>query len=199
MKLIAGLGNPGSRYAKTRHNVGFEVLAELARRWQAPAPKRQFQAEIADARFGSEKVLLVAPQTYMNLSGDALVHVVKFYQVALSDILVVCDDMNLPTGKLRFRGQGSAGGQKGLKHIIDVLGSDAIPRLRIGIGRPPAQMDAVDYVLSKFRADEAAEHDESILRAALGVEAWIEKGIGPAMNEFNGSEPEPGTEQKPAP
>lgn len=197
MKIVAGLGNPGSRYARTRHNVGFEVLAELAQRWQAPAPKRQFQADIIDARFQQEKVLLVAPQTFMNLSGDSLVHIVKFYQVTLSDILVVCDDMNLPLGKLRFRGQGSAGGQKGLKHIIEVLSSEDIPRLRIGIGRPPGQMDSADFVLSRFRSDEAADHDEAIHRSALGVETWIQQGLAEAMNQFNGGDFDAESTKKP--
>jgi PTH1 family peptidyl-tRNA hydrolase len=193
MKIVAGLGNPGSRYARTRHNVGFEVLAELSKRWQAPSPKRQFQAEISDARFQNEKVLLVAPQTFMNLSGDALGQAIKFYQVALDDVLVICDDMNLPTGKLRFRSQGSAGGQKGLKHIIEVVSSEAIPRLRIGIGRPPGQMIATDYVLSRFRPDEAEDHDEAIQRAADGVEAWIRDGLAAAMNQFNGGDADAGS------
>lgn len=190
MKIVVGLGNPGSRYARTRHNVGFEVLAELARRWQAPPPKQQFQAEVSDVHVQNEKVLLVAPQTFMNLSGKSLGQFVKFYQTPLADILVICDDMNLPLGRLRFRGRGSAGGQKGLKHILEVLASEEIPRLRIGIGRPPGQMDPVDFVLSRFRPDEAAAHDEAIERAASGVEAWIQHGLAEAMNRFNGGEPE---------
>src|SRR4051812_16242078 len=177
MKIVVGLGNPGSRYAKTRHNVGFEVLAELALRWQAPSLQRRFQADITDARFLSEKVLLVAPQTFMNLSGNAVGPLVKFYQVDFKDILVICDDMNLPLGKLRIRGQGSAGGQKGLKHIIEVLSSEDIPRLRIGIGRPPGQMDPADFVLSRFRADEAEDHAEAIRRSASAVETWIQQGV----------------------
>lgn len=188
MKLVAGLGNPGARYQRTRHNVGFEVLAELAQRWHAASPQRQFQADIIEARFSDEKILLVAPQTLMNLSGNAVGQLVKFYQIPLADVLVVCDDMNLPLGRLRFRAQGSAGGQKGLKHIIEVLTSEAIPRLRIGIGRPPGQMDPADYVLSRFRPEEIADHDDAIHRAALGVETWITQGIAAAMNEFNGDD-----------
>lgn len=188
MKLVAGLGNPGSRYQRTRHNVGFEVLAELSQRWQAPSPQRRFHAEIVEARFRDERVLLVAPQTLMNLSGNAVGPIVKFYQLPLSDLLIVCDDMNIPLGKLRFRGKGSAGGQKGLKHIIEVLVSEEIPRLRIGIGRPPGQMDPADYVLSRFRSEEIADHDDAIHRAALGVETWIAQGITAAMNQFNGDD-----------
>ena len=193
MKIVAGLGNPGARYARTRHNVGFEVLAELSRRWQTPSSKRQFQAEVTDAWFQNQKVLLVAPQTFMNLSGDALGPIIKFYQVPLNEVLVICDDMNLPIGKLRFRSRGSAGGQKGLKHIIDVLSSEEVPRLRIGIGRPPPQIDPADFVLSKFRPDEVDAHDRAIQRAASGVEIWIQQGIEAAMNQFNGDDADSGS------
>jgi PTH1 family peptidyl-tRNA hydrolase len=190
MKIVVGLGNPGREYARTRHNVGFEVLAELARRWQASPPKAKFQAEIVESRFQQEKVLLVAPQTYMNLSGNAVAKIVQFHQASFADLLVVCDDMNLPLGKLRLRGSGSAGGQKGLKHILEVLASDAVPRLRIGIGRPSGQMDPVDYVLSKFRKEESAAHEDAIQRVADGVELWIRDGLAAAMNALNG----PGSE-----
>jgi PTH1 family peptidyl-tRNA hydrolase len=193
MKIVVGLGNPGKEYQRTRHNVGFEVLAELARRWHADPPRRKFQSEIVEGTYNNERVLLVAPQTYMNLSGDAVGQVVKFYQVPLDDVLVVCDDMNLPLGRLRFRGQGSAGGQKGLKHILQTLSSEAVPRLRIGIGRPPGQMDPVDYVLSRFRKEETDLHEATILRAADGVEVWLRQGIAAAMNEFNGAEPDGST------
>lgn len=189
MKVVVGLGNPGSEYARTRHNVGFEVLDEVARRWQAPAPKQKFQSEFAEIMVGNERVLLVAPQTYMNLSGQAVSQLVKFYQLSPADLLIICDDMNLPVGKLRFRSQGSAGGQKGLKHIIESLGTEEIPRLRVGIGRPPGQMGTVDFVLSRFRKDELDTHHDALLRAASGVEVWIRDGMEPAMNQFNGAEP----------
>lgn len=192
MKIIVGLGNPGGEYVQTRHNVGFEVLEELARRWQATAPRRKFQAEITDAQIQNEKVLLIAPQTFMNLSGDSVSQVLKFYQVALDDLLVVCDDMNIPLGRLRIRKEGSAGGQKGLKHILQVVSSEAVPRLRVGIGRPPGQMSPVEYVLSRFRKQEADEHDGAIRRAADGVEIWIRSGIAAAMNQINGTESEAG-------
>ncbi len=192
MKIVVGLGNPGGEYVQTRHNVGFEVLDELARRWQAPTPRRRFQAEITDVQIQNEKVLLIAPQTFMNLSGDSVSQVIKFYQVALDDILVVCDDMNIPLGRLRIRKQGSAGGQKGLKHILQVVSSEAVPRLRVGIGRPPGQTSPVDYVLSRFRKQEADDHDDAIRRAADGVEIWIRSGIAAAMNQINGTESEAG-------
>jgi peptidyl-tRNA hydrolase, PTH1 family len=185
-----GLGNPGKEYEQTRHNVGFDVLKELSHRWHGSAQKRRFQADVAEIVLGSEKVLLVAPQTYMNLSGQSVSQVVNFYQVPLEDLLVVCDDMNLPVGKLRLRGQGSAGGQKGLKNIIDALSSDAVPRLRLGIGRPPGQKDAVNHVLSRFRAEEAETYELAVKLAADGVEIWAREGLSAAMNQINGLDPE---------
>jgi PTH1 family peptidyl-tRNA hydrolase len=133
-------------------------------------------------------VLLVAPQTFMNLSGQAVSQVVKFFQIEPVNLLVVCDDMNLPLARLRFRSSGSAGGQKGLKNIIESLATDAIPRLRFGIDRPPGQMDAVDYVLTRFRKAERSEVEAAVIRAADGVETWIRQGIAVAMNQFNGGE-----------
>jgi PTH1 family peptidyl-tRNA hydrolase len=192
MKIVVGLGNPGREYQQTRHNVGFETLDELSRRWSASPPKRKFLSEIAEAHVQNEKVLLVAPQTYMNLSGDAVAQLQAFYHFPLDDLLVVCDDMNLPLGKLRFRARGSAGGQKGLKHILQAVSSEEVPRLRIGIGRPPGQMDPVDYVLSRFGKSEIEAHEEAIRRAADGVEIWISRGIAAAMNEVNGVEPDDG-------
>ena len=141
MKLIVGLGNPGSSYEGTRHNVGFEVLAELGMRWRVARPKRKFEAELQDAVFQDQKIVLAAPQTFMNLSGRSIQQVVQFYQIPFGDILVVCDDMNLKLGQLRLRPTGSAGGQKGLQSILQVCGTEGIPRLRIGVGRPPEQMD----------------------------------------------------------
>ncbi len=191
MKIVVGLGNPGSEYTRTRHNIGFEVLDELARRWQAVSPKTKFQAEICETSFQGEKVVLAAPQTYMNLSGQSVAQIVKFYQAQPGDVLVICDDMNIPLGRLRFRGSGSAGGQKGLKNIIDCLATEHVPRLRFGIGRPPGQMDAVNFVLAKFRKQEWDEVLTLIQRAADGVETWIREGVPTAMNLFNGDAAEP--------
>ena len=185
MKVVVGLGNPGPRYESTRHNVGFRVLAELARRWGADRSKLKFDAELADAQFAGEKVLLVAPQTYMNLSGRAVQPLLAFYSLGPADLLVVCDDMNLETGRLRLRSSGSAGGQKGLADIIQRLGTEQFSRLRIGIGRPPGQMDATDYVLGKIRADEREPIEHAIVTAGDAVEVWIEEGIATAMNRFN--------------
>jgi peptidyl-tRNA hydrolase, PTH1 family len=185
MKVVVGLGNPGSRYAGTRHNVGFRVLGELARRWGADRPKIKYEAEIVEATFAGQKVLLVAPQTFMNLSGRTVQPLLAFYTLELADLLVVCDDLNLDTGRLRLRPSGSAGGQKGLADIIQRLGSEAFSRLRIGIGRPPGQMQATDYVLGKFRADEREPIEHAIVTAGDAVEVWIKEGIGAAMNQFN--------------
>jgi peptidyl-tRNA hydrolase, PTH1 family len=142
MKLVVGLGNPGKKYQGTRHNVGFEVLDELARRTQAGGPKSKFSGNLVETRVDEEKLLLLYPHTYMNLSGNSVRPAFDFYKLELPDVLVVCDDFNLPVGKLRLRPQGSSGGQKGLADIVRKLGSEEVPRLRIGIGRPPGRMDA---------------------------------------------------------
>lgn len=189
MKIVVGLGNPGSKYEGTRHNVGFDTLAELSRRWSAPKPKSRFEANLTEIHYGSEKLLLVAPQTFMNLSGRSVQQVVKFYQAPISDLIVIGDDLNLKVGQLRLRATGSAGGQKGLQSILSCLGTDAICRLRIGIGRPPGEMDAADFVLGRFRKDELDLMDAAIVRAASAVETWATSGIEAAMNKYN-SEPE---------
>jgi len=194
MRLIVGLGNPGNKYTGTRHNVGFEVLNELARRWSAGRPKTRFEAELREAAVAGEKSLLVAPQTFMNLSGRAVQQVVKFYQEPLENVLVVCDDLNLKLGQTRMRATGSAGGQKGLSSIVLMLGSEDVPRLRIGIDRNPPEMDSADYVLSRFRKDELPIIDQAVLRAANGVETWIREGIDAAMNQINIRGEEPRTE-----
>ena len=185
MKLVVGLGNPGSNYEGTRHNIGFEVISELAHRWQATRPKLRFEANLTEANYQGEKVLLAAPQTYMNLSGRSVQQIVKFYQIPLNDVLVICDDMNLKLAQLRLRASGSAGGQKGLSSILQVCGTEQIPRLRFGVGRPPEKMDAVTFVLAKFRKDELADVDVAVRGAATGVEIWIREGVSAAMNVVN--------------
>jgi PTH1 family peptidyl-tRNA hydrolase len=196
MKIVVGLGNPGKEYAGTRHNVGFDVLRELSRRWNGAAPKKRFQAELVEILCGQEKLLLVSPQTYMNLSGQSVSQIVGFYQLPLEDLLVVCDDMNLPLGKLRMRGQGSSGGQKGLKNIIDSLSSEAVSRLRLGIGRPPGRGDSVNHVLNRFRSEETESYQLSLQLAADGVEIWAREGLAAAMNRINGIDPNEGSEQE---
>jgi len=186
MKLVVGLGNPGKQYLGTRHNVGFEVLAELARRFIAPVNKQKFEALYSEFLIENEKVMLVAPQTYMNLSGLSVQKFCSFFQIAPADVLVVCDDLNLPLGKLRIRQSGSAGGQKGLHHIIQQLGTSDIPRLRIGVDPPPAGRDAKDWVLGTFGKSDAPLVESAVQSAAQAVQVWITEGLAMAMNRFNG-------------
>lgn len=185
MKLVVGLGNPGSRYEQTRHNVGFEVLRELARRHGSSRATVKFEAELVELFLDGEKLVLLAPQTYMNESGRSVRKCFDFYQPAVEEIVVICDDMNLELGRLRWRGKGSAGGQKGLNDILRKLGTDDVPRLRIGVGRPPQGWDAADYVLSRFRADEAETAESTLRTAADSVEVWVREGIEACQNRFN--------------
>lgn len=187
MKMVVGLGNPGSQYSGTRHNVGFDVIAELARRWQVGKPQIKFQAEIHEAFFPSGKVLLVAPMTFMNRSGESVQQITRFYQVASQDAAVVCDDINLPFGTLRWRASGSSGGQKGLSDILLRLGTEQVPRLRMGVGRPPGNMDAAAWVLARFRSDEREDAELMTRLAADSVECWVSGGIVSTMNMFNRS------------
>jgi PTH1 family peptidyl-tRNA hydrolase len=185
MKLIVGLGNPGRKYAGTRHNIGFEVLAELARKYGQSPPRARFQGEVVEAQLASEKALLLTPLTYMNLSGSSVQPARDFYKLTNDEVLVVCDDFNLPLGKLRMRRKGSAGGQNGLDDIINRLGSDEVPRLRIGIGPPDENRQARDYVLSKFTGEETQIVKETIARAAEAVVVWATDGAEACMNRFN--------------
>ncbi len=185
MKLVVGLGNPGKQYAGTRHNIGFAVLDELARKFIAPLNRKKFEAEYAELQLQQEKVLLVAPQTYMNLSGQSVQKFSSFYHLTPADVLVVCDDLNLPLGKLRIRATGSAGGQKGLQNIIQQLGTPDIARLRIGIDPPPSGRDAKDWVLGTFGKSEQALVEAAVQQSALAVETWVVKGLAAAMNQFN--------------
>ncbi len=190
MRIVVGLGNPGRRYEGTRHNVGFEVIDELARRWQAASPQLRFDAALTDIILDGEKVWLAAPQTFMNASGRAVRRLLDFFGLEPDRLLVVCDDLNLELGRLRMRRGGSSGGQKGLEDIIRNLGTQEFPRLRIGIGRPPPGWDPADYVLSRFRPSEKDRIEQAIVRAAEGVELWVREGIENAMNRINAPESE---------
>ena len=185
MKMVVGLGNPGRRYVGTRHNVGFQVLAKLAADYGAATPRQRFQAEVAEVRIGQEKVILLSPLTFMNVSGSSVQPACDFYQLETSDLLVVSDDLNLPLAQLRFRGKGSAGGQKGLADVLRRLGTQDVPRLRIGIGPVPPRWDAADFVLGKFTREELPEIDAAIGRAAQAVVDWIENDIQFCMNQYN--------------
>ena len=185
MKLVVGLGNPGSRYDGTRHNVGFAAVDLLAARhglaWQA-AP-RGTDALIANWRAGG--AILAKPLTFMNLSGTAMVGLLQFYKIPLEDMLVLVDEAQLEIGRLRIRPEGSAGGHNGLKSAIASFGSQVFPRLRIGVGRGDTRRDLADHVLARFDAEERSVIDEAIGRAADAAEVFIAEGVAPAMNRFN--------------
>jgi|SRR6185295_10970809 len=184
MKLVVGLGNPGRKYQGTRHNIGFAVLDQLRDRHGVGKAKNDFQGEVAEANLQGEKTLLLWPHTFMNLSGGSVLAARDFYKLDNQDVLVVCDDLNLPLGKLRIRASGTSGGQKGLEDIIRRLGSQEIPRLRIGIDAPT--FDAADYVLSKFKKDELDTIEDAVQRAGDAVLAWVQLGINECMTRFNG-------------
>ncbi|MGE0481556.1 MAG: aminoacyl-tRNA hydrolase [Phycisphaerae bacterium] len=186
MKLVVGLGNPGPQYAASRHNIGFMVLDELARRWKTGPGRfdRDFQGALAEAQRGDERVLLLKPATYMNLSGQSVASVVRFYRLALADMLVVSDDLDLPPGAMRIRAAGSSGGHRGLDSIIRMLASQEFARARIGIGK--VHRDAtVDYVLGRVDARERNVFDEAIRAAADAVDCWVTNGAQTTMNRFN--------------
>jgi PTH1 family peptidyl-tRNA hydrolase len=181
MKVVVGLGNPGSRFAATRHNVGFAAVDSLA---GSSRPQRRFQAEVYELREDSEKLLLVKPTTMMNLSGRSVRQVIDFYQLPLEDLLVVADDINLPLGKLRVRARGTHGGHNGLRDIQAHLGTTDYSRLRIGIDSPGEQ-PAEQFVLERFRPGERPVIDDAVARAAQAVQVWIREGIEACMNQYN--------------
>ena len=184
-KFVVGLGNPDRRHQGTRHNVGFMVLRELRRRWDFGRGKSKFHGRCWTGSIAAQPVTLLAPETYMNRSGLAVAEMMSFYRADAAAALIVMDDMALPTGRLRARAGGSAGGHKGLADILQAVGTDALPRFRVGIGAPPEGIDAVDYVLGKFQKDEKPVMLEAITQAANAVEDWLAKGIHYVMNRYN--------------
>ena len=185
VKLLVGLGNPGPSYHNTRHNVGFEVLETLARRAGSPSRRPRFQGEVAQAMVRGSPVLLLWPLTWMNLSGSAVLAARDFYKIVESDMLVVCDDFNLPLDTLRLRSSGSAGGQNGLADILTRLGTTSVPRLRLGIGPVPAGWKPADFVLGRFTKPERDAVGVMVERAADAAEEWLARGIQAAMNRYN--------------
>src|SRR5579884_468345 len=183
MKVIIGLGNPGSKYRGTRHNVGFDVVDCLAEGPSVGPFQSRFQAAIAEMREDGEKVLLVKPETFMNLSGRAVRQVLDFYQVPVQELLVVCDDINLPLGKLRARAKGTHGGHNGLRDIQAHLGTTEYARLRIGVGAPEEE-DAIDHVLGRFRPGERPVIEDAVARAVQAVAVWLHNGIQACMNQY---------------
>ena len=185
MMLIAGLGNPGEQYAGTRHNLGFMVVNELSRRWQIEFDKKRFDGRFGMGLMCDKKVALIKPSTFMNRSGQSVLAAVNFYRLEPQDVLVVMDDLSLPAGRVRLRLKGSAGGQKGLGDILNHLGSTEVRRLRIGIGSAPAVMDATDYVLGRFSAEEKPVFDRAIVTAADAIEMVVRDGMLKAMDRYN--------------
>lgn len=185
MKVVVGLGNPGRRYIGTRHNVGFEVIDLLARGPDCGPFRSGFGAEVAELRSAGGRILLVKPIGFMNLSGRPVREVLGFYGVEPSDLMVVCDDFNLPLGKLRVRARGTHGGHNGLRDIQNHLGGTEYPRLRVGVGAPP-EGEAVGHVLDRFSRAERAVIDDAEAQAAQAVLVWAELGIDECMNRFNG-------------
>lgn len=185
MKIIAGLGNPGAEYAATKHNVGFMFIDALAERLGADRWKTDFEAEIADARIGAEKVLLVKPQTYMNDSGRSLGPLLSYYKLAGEELIVAHDDMDIPAGTIRLRRKGSSGGHNGIKSILAHVGDENFARVRIGIGRPPAGWTVINHVLAPFSDEDAKKIGEAIDYLLPAVESIVTDGIDYAMNKFN--------------
>ncbi len=187
MKLIVGLGNPGRRYRETRHNIGFAVADELARRGGVAFESAPAEALLARARnLGPDGTLLLKPLTMMNASGFAVSEIARYFRIAFGDILVVADDVNLPLGRLRARPAGSAGGHNGLRSIIEQLGTTEFPRLRVGVGRGDPRRELADYVLGGFDTDERPVVIEAIERATDASELFVAEGIERVMNRFNG-------------
>lgn len=185
MKLIAGLGNPGDRYRGTRHNVGFDVIDELARRHGLAFEMAPANALQAKWRGAGDVVWLIKPLTLMNLSGEAVGALSRYYKVDVPDVFVVCDDVNLPVGRLRARAGGSDGGHNGLRSIADHLGTMEYARLRLGVGRGDARRDLADHVLARFESEERSGMNDAVTRAADAVELWISDGLARVMNTFN--------------
>ncbi|MBP2651073.1 MAG: pth [Firmicutes bacterium] len=184
MKIIVGLGNPGIQYSNTRHNVGFMTVDRLAAHWQIASWKDKFDALVAEYR-GADTVLLIKPQTYMNLSGLAVKSIVNWYKLSAEDITVIYDDLDLPVGKLRLRAKGGAGGHRGIASLLAELGQDNFSRVRVGIGRPPEYMETADYVLGRFSSEETPLIEQAIKRGTEAVEAILQKGLARAANEYN--------------
>lgn len=185
MKMIVGLGNPGRKYEKTRHNVGWEALDRVAEATGIRVNVNRYHGLTGMGLFGGEKLILVKPLTYMNLSGNCVQPLAAYYKIPPEDILVLCDDVNLPLGRLRFRKSGSAGGHNGLKSIIGRLGSDAFPRLRLGVGGPPEGIDLISHVLMPFFGEDEKKAEELEKTAADAVLCFLKDGPDRVMNEYN--------------
>lgn len=186
MYLIAGLGNPGKEYDMTRHNIGFHTIDYIADKHSVKVNKLKYKALYGECRIGTEKVLLIKPQTYMNNSGESIIDFVKFYKVPIENVIIISDDVSLECGRIRVRGKGSAGGHNGLKSIIYHLQSDAFPRVKMGVGAP--KHDMINHVLGRFAKDEIPVMEDAIIRADGAAEEIIKNGVSSAMNRFNAAQ-----------
>lgn len=189
MYIIIGLGNPTKEYDRTRHNVGFSVIDVLADRIGIDVAERKHRALCGKGMLEGQKVILAKPQTFMNLSGESVRSLVDFYKVAQDEVIIIYDDISLEPGQLRIRAKGSAGGHNGIKNIIAHLGTQEFPRIKVGIGEKPRNMDLADYVLSRFSKGEQELMDEAFKNAADAAAMIILEGIDPAMNHFNAKKP----------
>ncbi|PLR80282.1 aminoacyl-tRNA hydrolase [Bacillus canaveralius] len=185
MKIIAGLGNPGKQYEQTRHNIGFAIIDLLSARLNIPVDQSKFKGIYGIGHVNGQKVILLKPLTYMNLSGESIRAVLDYYDAGLDDLLIIYDDLDLPVGKIRLRQKGSAGGHNGLKSTIAHLGSQEFKRIRVGVGRPPHGMNVPDYVLGRFLKEEQEVIDEVAGQCADACEAWLQKPFLQVMNDFN--------------
>ena len=184
--LLIGLGNPGREYANTRHNFGFMAIDRLAVRLNARGMKVQSKAIVMNAQYEDYKLILAKPQTFMNLSGQSVQGLVHFYKLPLTNVMILSDDLDLPFGTIRIRASGGPGGQRGLSSILEKLGTKDVPRMRLGIGRPPGRMDPANYVLQNFSKDDMQFISELLDRAADAALEFVTNGLNAAMNKFNG-------------
>lgn len=187
MKLIIGLGNPGKQYENTRHNVGFWAIDEMSKEWNIPMTKEKWKASVGEGLFQGEKVVLVKPLTYMNLSGESVRMALDWLKVDLKDFIVLYDDLDLSVGQIRLRRKGSSGGHNGIKSLIQQLGTDEFHRIKIGIGRPTTPQPTANYVLSAFPTEEVEGIKDAVTRSRQAVETWRKLGFSQAMNEYNRS------------
>ncbi len=186
MRAIVGLGNPGEKYEHTRHNAGFDVISIIAAKLDTPIKKLKFQGVIGETLLGGEKLVLIKPQTFMNLSGYTVSDALSWYKMEPKDMLLIVDDIDLPFGQVRIRPKGGPGTHNGLRHIVQCTATDAFPRVRVGMGAPPPQWNLADWVLSKFQTEEERKiaFDAYMLAADAAI-CWAENGIDTAMNRFN--------------
>lgn len=186
MYIIVGLGNPGDKYEKTRHNVGFNVIDLLAKEYSIDVSKIKHKALIGEGRVGTEKVILVKPMTYMNLSGESVADICNYYNIDLENLIVIYDDIDLDVGKIRIRKKGSGGTHNGMRSILKCLGTNEFPRVRVGVSKPRPGQDLADFVLSRFRKEESSDIQDGLEKAAKSVDCIIRENIDLSMNKYNG-------------